>query len=161
MDQIQTCDRCESKALGKYHTFFYGNVLSKTTVGTGSTLTFTTYLTTTKYRIEGEGRAFICKSCVRKYTISWLAAILLATPFLIALIKSAKLLNIKVFTFITIMICGIVFVILLGSLLHLPSGIKYAGNNLAIRVKKKEYKKLGYDVLLNPREYKKLKKDWS
>lgn len=59
------------------------------------------------------------------------------------------------------MICGIVFVILLGSLLHLPSGIKYAGNNLAIRVKKKEYKKLGYDVLLNPREYKKLKKDWS
>lgn len=154
--------KCESCGVdtqtGQRYTFYYGSLTGASTTGR---------LTVTNYRIAGRQDLFLCDTCVARHSemnARKLGLILLVVPLLIGLcFLSPIFLGLEGYGFEQAKpLMPILWLALLGPFVYLirrsvwKRGTGGVGDSLAIKLRRPELKKAGFDSFFTREEYKRM-----
>lgn len=180
------CALCGKKRKGRDYRFHYGEELSRSSEQVNDGISLYAVETTIRYRMAGEDRVHICQKCIwRQMTRRWwsegsgsfiLPCLIIggigAAVFAVLwhyfedFMRSGATEFTEQIAFLLILapailagFCLIGVVLCCGAFLMdvLDLLVGDLGTILAIEIKREEYKSMGYDALLTPRQRRKLK----
>ena len=148
------CAKCHlERPTGREYRFFYGTKGSSTTYRDFDMMQ---KVTSTAYKIAGQGAAWICDVCVRRRKAIYMTGMLLvATLFVVGAVGSAQEHNTA-----NIFACsGIAFFAVAAAVFQVLTGREEFGEKVAIGVQRKDLAAQGHNAFLTPRQMEKMRRD--